>query len=213
MHALQIRAFGESGGSLSIWCCRIPVTKSKEKKTMSANRILFRLMVAAALLAVGMVMLTAPTVAQGKKRHKFFLGDSPKQEDSEVITQFIIGDADSEGLFNLMNDVWKVGFSTQTHFHKTHYEIFYLKSGEAEWTVDGETHKMKAGDAVYIPANAPHSARTLGNKPADFLMFYFPGSYEAHREREAEYTEKQRDDPKIQEMLRRLNDFNLVVKK
>jgi hypothetical protein len=95
--------------------------KIKGEKTMSADRILFRLMVAAALLAVGMVMLTAPTVAQGKKRHKFFLGDSPKQEDSEVITQFIIGDADSEGLFNLMNDVWKVGFSTQTHFHKTHY--------------------------------------------------------------------------------------------
>jgi quercetin dioxygenase-like cupin family protein len=198
---------------LSLRGCRIPATHIKGETAMTINRSLFRWIGAAVLLAVGVALLTAPAGAQEKKRHKFFLGDAPKQEDSEVITQFIIGDNDSEGLFNLMNDHWKPGFNTITHLHKTHYEIFYLKAGEAEWTVNGEAHKMKAGDAVYIPANAPHSARTIGNKPAEFLMFYFPGSYEANRDRETEYTEAQRKDPKIQEMLRKLSDFHPVVKK
>jgi quercetin dioxygenase-like cupin family protein len=180
---------------------------------MFRNKRLLGLMAVCLLVAVLIFLVFSPSGAQEKKRHKFFLGDAPKQEDSEVITQFVIGDDDSEGLFTLMNDTWKVGFSVPTHFHKTHYEIFYLKAGEAEWTVNGEAHKMKGGDAVYIPANAPHSARTLGNKPAEFLMFYFPGSYQAHREREMEYTEQQRNEPKIKEMLRKLNDFNPVVKK
>jgi len=178
---------------------------------MLTNKNLFRLMLVCLLLAVGMFLVISPAGTQEKKRHKFFLGDTPKQEDSEVITQFIIGDNDSEGLFTLMNDHWKVGFQTEPHIHKTHYEIFYLKAGEAEWTVNGETHRMKAGDAVYIPANAIHNSRTLGNKPAEFLMFYFPGSYQANRERELEYTEKQRNEPKIKEMLRKLSDFYPVA--
>ncbi len=179
---------------------------------MLGNRDFFRLMVGAVLLVLGMMLTMSPAMAQPKQPHKFFLGDSPKQEDSEVITQFIIGDADSAGLFNLINDHWKVGFKVGPHYHKCHYEIFYLKAGKAEWTVNGETHNMKAGDAVFIPANSIHSARTLGDKPAEFLMYYFPGSYQAHRERESQYTEEQLKDPKIQEMLRQLNDFNPVTK-
>lgn len=178
---------------------------------MRTDRTLLRLAIAVLLLAAG-VALIAPATSQERKRHKFFLGQSPKHEDSEVITQMIFGDEDSEGLFTFMNDTWKVGFQTPMHYHKTHYEVFYLKAGEAEWTVNGETHKMKAGDAVFIPPNSPHNSRTLGNRPAEFLMFYLPGSYEAHLERERQYTEEQRKDPKIRDMLRQLNDFHLVVK-
>ena len=70
-----------------------------------------------------------------------------------------------------------------THYHAKHFETFYLLAGEAEWTVNGETHKMKPGDAVYIPANALHSAMTLGTSPAHFILIYSHGDYEAHRAR------------------------------
>jgi quercetin dioxygenase-like cupin family protein len=183
----------------------------KGENTVIENRTPSRLAVVSLLLAVGMMAATA--APQERKSHKFFLGDAPKIEDHEVITQMIVGDADSEGLFTFMNDTWKVGFSVGTHYHKTHFEVFYLLAGEAEWTVNGETHQMKAGDAVYIPANAHHSARTLGDKPAQFLLFYLPGSYEAHIERQRKYTEEQRKDPEIKEMLWKLNDFNPVEKK
>ena len=71
---------------------------------------------------------------------------------------------------------------------------------------------MKAGDAVYIPANSPHSAKTLGDKPAHFILIYSHGDYVEHLEREAEYTEEERQDPKIKEYLMELNDFHIVNK-
>ena len=40
--------------------------------------------------------------------------------------------------------------------HATHCETFYFVSGEVEWTVGGESHRLKAGDAVYIPPNTVH---------------------------------------------------------
>jgi quercetin dioxygenase-like cupin family protein len=158
-----------------------------------------------------MVMTTALASGQVKPRHKFFFVDKAKivTDDSEVTTKIIVGDIVSEGRYTILSDLWKVGFSVPTHYHAKHFETFYLLSGEAEWTVDSEKHKMKAGDAVYIPANAPHSARTLGTKPAHFILVYSAGDYEAHLEREASYTEAQRNDPKIKEMLRKLNDFNV----
>jgi quercetin dioxygenase-like cupin family protein len=48
---------------------------------------------------------------------------------------------------------------------------------------------MKPGDVVYIPANALHSAMTLGTSPAHFILIYSHGDYEAHLEREASYKE------------------------
>ena len=146
-----------------------------------------------------------------KPRHKFFFQDKAKivTDDSEVTTKIIVGDIESEGLYTILSDLWKVGFNVPTHYHAKHFETFYLLSGEAEWTVNGERHQMKAGDAVYIPANAQHSARTLGTKPAHFILIYSAGDYEAHLMREAEYTEEQRNDPKIKETLRKLNDFNI----
>lgn len=145
-----------------------------------------------------------------RPRHKFFFADTApvKTDTSEVTTKIIVGDAESEGRYTILSDLWKVGFSVQPHYHARHFEFFYLVSGEAEWTVNGEAHGLKAGDAVYIPANTPHSARTLGDSPAHFVLVYSHGDYEAHLDREASYTAAEREDPEIRGMLRRLNDFN-----
>lgn len=152
-----------------------------------------------------------PVNVHAKPKHKFFFPDKAEVtlDDSEVTTKIIVGDIESEGRYTIISDLWKVGFNVQTHYHAKHFETFYLLSGEAEWTVNDETHQMKAGDAVYIPANAPHSAKTLGTRPAHFILIYSHGDYEAHLERQASYTEEQRNDPEIKELLRKLNDFNV----
>jgi quercetin dioxygenase-like cupin family protein len=146
-----------------------------------------------------------------KARHKFYFPDNAKiaTDNSEVTTKVIVEDIESEGRYTILSDLWKVGFKVPTHYHAKHFETFYLLSGEAEWTVNGETNQMKAGDAVYIPANAPHSAKTLGTKPAHFILIYTHGDYEAHLEREASYTEEQRSEHTIKELLHKLNDFNV----
>jgi quercetin dioxygenase-like cupin family protein len=146
-----------------------------------------------------------------RPKHKFYFPEKAKivTDDSEVTTKVIVGDTESEGRYTILSDLWKVGFNVPTHYHAKHLETFYLLSGEAEWTVNGETHQMKAGDAVYIPANSHHSAKQLGDKPAHFILVYSHGDYEAHLERQADYTEEQRNEPEIKELLRKLNDFNV----
>ena len=148
-----------------------------------------------------------------KTSHKFY---SPEKtgihtDNPEVTVKIIVGDEESEGRYTINTDTWKVGFKVPSHYHAQHFETFYLLLGEAEWTVGGETHALKPGDAVYIPAHTPHSARTLGDKPAQFLFIYSPGDYEAHLERQLEYTWEQRQDPKVKHMLWKLNDFHLTA--
>jgi quercetin dioxygenase-like cupin family protein len=182
---------------------------------MNAKRNHLRWMAVGVLAVMGISVLITLSRAQAKPGHKFYLKDKAKivTDDSEVTTRIIVGDNESEGRYTILSDLWKVGFTVGTHYHARHFETFYLVSGEAEWTVNGEKHLMHAGDAVYIPANALHSARTVGNQPAHFILIYSAGDYESHLEREASYTEKERNDPKIKEMLRKLNDFNPVEKK
>jgi len=157
-----------------------------------------------------MVTTAEPAGAHIKPKHKFYFPDKAKiaNDTSEALTKIIVGDVESEGRYSIISDLWKVGFNVLTHYHAKHFETFYLLSGEAEWTVNGETHRMKVGDAVYIPANALHSAKTLGDKPAHFLLIYSHGDYEAHLEREASYKEDW-SKPEVRELLRKLNDFNV----
>jgi len=149
---------------------------------------------------------------RGNPRHKFYSRDNARiaTDTSEVTTKVIVGDNESEGRYTILSDIWKVGFSVPTHFHARDFEAFILLSGDAEWTVKGETHRMRAVDAVYIPANAPHSARTLGSGPTHFILVYSSEVYEAHLEREASYTEEQQNDPRGKETPRKLNDFNVT---
>ena len=152
-----------------------------------------------------------PGGLQTRPRHKFYFPRKAKivTDDSEVTTKIIVGDVESEGRYTILSDLWKVGFKVPTHYHTKHFEAFYLLSGEAEWTVNGETHQMKAGNAIYIPAGALHSAKQLGDGPAHFMLVYSAGDYGAHLEREAAYTEEERNRPEIKAALRKLNDFNI----
>ncbi|MCW4049956.1 MAG: cupin domain-containing protein [Candidatus Bathyarchaeota archaeon] len=159
-----------------------------------------------------MVTQTKSSKTDHKPKHKFYFPEKAKivTDDSEVTTKVIVGDNESEGRYSIISGLWKVGFSVPLHYHKKHFETFYLLNGEAEWTVNGETHQMKAGDAVYIPANAPHRAKTLGDKPAHFILIYSAGDYVEHLERQLAYTEEERKDPKIKELLWKLNDFHIL---
>ena len=54
--------------------------------------------------------------------------------------------------------------------HRHDYEeMYYLLEGDIELTVRGETVTLGKGDAVNIPANAPHAFRNTSGRPARFL--------------------------------------------
>ncbi len=54
----------------------------------------------------------------------------------------------------------KQGSVVAPHSHM-HEQIGYVAKGRLEFTVDGETSVMEAGDGYIIPGNAVHSVRAL----------------------------------------------------
>ncbi len=58
-------------------------------------------------------------------------------------------------------------YSSHTHeIDQTHWII----SGDVEFEVNGETYQLGAGDRDFLPANTPHAAAVLGNKPVRYLV-------------------------------------------
>jgi len=59
------------------------------------------------------------------------------------------------------------------HWHEEE-QITYVMDGEFEFTVAGETRIMRRGDAVAIPPNVPHGARTLDSSCVEIDVFHPP---------------------------------------
>jgi quercetin dioxygenase-like cupin family protein len=52
------------------------------------------------------------------------------------------------------------GSEGTVHSH-IHQQITYVAEGSFEFTIDGETEVVGAGDSLYIPANAVHGVKAL----------------------------------------------------
>ncbi|NNG23332.1 cupin domain-containing protein [Telluria aromaticivorans] len=69
----------------------------------------------------------------------------------------------------------KVDFGPHVAFPKHSHpgvEIAYVLEGAIEYVVDGKPITLKAGQSLYIPAGAVHSARNLGGGIASELATY-----------------------------------------
>jgi len=63
------------------------------------------------------------------------------------------------------------GYVAPMHFHP-YTELLFIIEGEAEVWLQGDESKpqhLGAGDCVALPANVPHSFRTVGDKPMRLL--------------------------------------------
>ena len=59
------------------------------------------------------------------------------------------------------------------HWHDEE-QIAFVLEGELEFTVAGETRTMRRGDAVVIPPNVPHAARTYDSECLQVDVFHPP---------------------------------------
>jgi mannose-6-phosphate isomerase-like protein (cupin superfamily) len=71
---------------------------------------------------------------------------------------------------SLAEEVLPVGAAVGAHFHRETEEIYYIMSGTGEMTVGGETEKVSAGDAVYIPVNNIHTLKNTGGEPMKIML-------------------------------------------
>lgn len=65
------------------------------------------------------------------------------------------------------------GATAQAHSHP-HEQLSIVTAGEIVMTVDGEDHRLQAGEAVVIPGDATHEATNEGTDSASVVDVFSP---------------------------------------
>jgi len=147
----------------------------------------------------------------GKKYYFSKVGNRTTfEEDGLEDAEVIVSNEQSEGRYTIMVGRWLSTFQVPPHYHKTHAETFYIVDGEVEWTVEGETHILRAGDALYVGPNVVHSVRVVGGKDMHNILVDTPGGYEDQVDLKMNYTKEELEDPEIKARIRLKSDFNVV---
>jgi len=153
----------------------------------------------------------ARSAAAAPARHHFVKHGSGKVYPRDLVQSELKLSGDmTDGRYNFIDEIWKPGFVVRPHFHVEHSEIFFLLAGQVEWTVNGETHALGEGDAVFIPPDTVHAVKVMGNTDVRTLMIYEPGDYEEHLDEEQQYTPAQRKQQDVIDRMRANFDFNLA---
>lgn len=64
----------------------------------------------------------------------------------------------------------KPGGTNQVHVHEDAEQVYIVLRGEGTVQVGDEKAKVKAGDAIFLPAKIPHGFFNTGNKTAVLLL-------------------------------------------
>lgn len=81
--------------------------------------------------------------------------------------QVLIG-PDQGPNFALRRFIMQPGGGMPRHTNTVEHEQYVLR-GAARITLGDETHHVKTGDVVFIPAGVPHSYQAEGGEPFEFL--------------------------------------------
>ncbi|HYF50478.1 MAG TPA: cupin domain-containing protein [Planctomycetota bacterium] len=60
------------------------------------------------------------------------------------------------------------------HVHAAYDEVYYVLKGRGQITMNGETHLLRPGAAVMIPAGVPHGLEADAGEVLEFVIFGTP---------------------------------------
>jgi mannose-6-phosphate isomerase-like protein (cupin superfamily) len=66
------------------------------------------------------------------------------------------------------------GQATERHFHRASEEIYLVTKGSGELELDGESRRVRPGDAVLIPPGAWHTLENDGTSELTILCMCSP---------------------------------------
>jgi quercetin dioxygenase-like cupin family protein len=114
---------------------------------------------AAAFLLAAAAALPLPSLAQKADVHGIKRTEAVRHDF----------DGDREAIQVTVDFAPSAGFPRHTH---PGVEIAYVLAGSIEYELDRKPVVLKAGDALYIPAGAVHSAKNIGKGQASELATY-----------------------------------------
>ena len=158
-----------------------------------ADRILSR---ASLICAIGSLS-AGPALAQdASDRHVVRnLGSSERLVRGLESMEFLLTAEDTEGRYSIVDWLFQPELDPPAHIHHWHSEVFYFVSGAMEWTMNGETQVLEAGDLLYIPPNTHHVGHPVGDEEVHAILIYEPGGFERGAIQSVALTNEQRNDP------------------
>jgi quercetin dioxygenase-like cupin family protein len=110
------------------------------------------------------------------------LTDSPNGNASAPIATAARGASE----ISLIRQRQQPGGFNPAHTHD-HEEALVLLEGTLDVTAGGESHTLRAGDTIVVPAGTAHQLRNAGDSPAEWLLVA-PAGYRFYRESGEEVT-------------------------
>ena len=86
-----------------------------------------------------------------------FNKDVPSTPCEDGVSRKILGMGGSLMMVEVMFETGGVG-SVHTHVHE---QVSYIAKGSFEFSLNGETRVVSAGDSIYVPSGAPHGTKAL----------------------------------------------------
>jgi quercetin dioxygenase-like cupin family protein len=131
----------------------------------------FKIAIAAAALTAFASQATAQTAADPHP-HAAAVLPAPKFDAKGIArTETVRSEFDSKREAIQVRVDFATGASFPKHSHPG-VEIAYVLNGAIEYELNGKIVRLQAGESIYIPAGAVHSARNIGTGTTSELATY-----------------------------------------
>lgn len=94
------------------------------------------------------------------------------------VTMKLTGDQ-TQGNFCVVEVTCQMGDAVPPHSHTEKDELFYVLEGQFQFTLNGQSRLLKAGDFAFVPAGVFHSFHNPGPSVSRLLDIHTPGGFEA----------------------------------
>lgn len=85
---------------------------------------------------------------------------------------------DTDGLLTLFEYAGNEKGGPPLHVHPHQDEIFFIVEGDYLFQVGNDTHRLQAGDTIFLPRNVPHTFAQTSARGKMFFLFQPSGKME-----------------------------------
>lgn len=112
-----------------------------------------------------------PRKKEGETMKKGFVGDIERlTEENEDYRRVLYTGHHLQLVLMSLREGEEIG----EEVHDDRDQFFRVEAGEGELSIDGVTHRVKADDAMIVPAGARHNVRNVGRAPLKLYTLYGP---------------------------------------
>ena len=95
-----------------------------------------------------------------------------------TLVTILVSEADGQDHISVLDHLGPYGFSPPLHRHHTQDETFYVLEGEFRFHLDGQEHRVCAGETFLVPKGIPHQFRIESPPGGRWLTITVPGDFE-----------------------------------